>query len=200
MELEGPPTGISQPKTPLVRSRPFRRFGNPPVREEYIRPNIAPFSLQPFFSFSSRSHSMASNTSQNQSVSVLEDGIVRPGIYMIVNTQSNTFVDILDTKELCCRPEYAIPGKGRVRRIPHPSHVLMVDHQSSLVGNSPSPRRALFHPQGTVPNSHTASAIVGLLTTTDRRSQKAAGPKSSAPWSMVSKASSGLVPPRGLGD
>ena len=84
---------------------------------------------RPFFPpslFCYHSHPMASNTSQNQSV--LEDGRVRPGIYMIVNIHSHTFADILDTKELCCRPEPAIAGKGRVCRISHPPHVLIVGH------------------------------------------------------------------------
>ena len=57
---------------------------------------------------------MASNTSENHPVSAFEGGKIKPGIYMLQNAVGKTFADILDTKEMCCRPAAAIPGKGLV--------------------------------------------------------------------------------------
>ena len=54
-------------------------------------------------------------TSTNDSVSVFEDGKLRPGIYKIMNIVSQTYVDIREhTKELCGRPVTVLEGKGLV--------------------------------------------------------------------------------------
>jgi hypothetical protein len=51
----------------------------------------------------------------NNSMSIFEDGRLRPGIYKIMNIVSQTYVDIREhTKELCGRPATLLEGKGLV--------------------------------------------------------------------------------------
>jgi hypothetical protein len=46
---------------------------------------------------------------------VFEDGRVRPGIYKIMNSVGQTYVDIREhNRELCCRPTTVLEGKGLV--------------------------------------------------------------------------------------
>ena len=58
---------------------------------------------------------MASHTSENQSGSLFKNGGVEYGVYRLQNAAGETFVDINQNRELCCRPEDALPeGGGRV--------------------------------------------------------------------------------------
>jgi hypothetical protein len=55
------------------------------------------------------------STSKNDSVSIFEDGKLRPGIYKIQNIVGQTYVDIREhNKELCGRPATVLEGKGLV--------------------------------------------------------------------------------------
>jgi hypothetical protein len=62
-----------------------------------------------------RSHTMTTNSTSN-SVSILNDGRIKPGIYKIQNIFSQTYLEIWEhSKELCCRPAAALEdGKGLV--------------------------------------------------------------------------------------
>ena len=49
-------------------------------------------------------------------MSIFEGGKLKPGIYKIQNIVGQTYVDIREhNKELCCRPDYVLGGKGQVR-------------------------------------------------------------------------------------
>lgn len=58
-------------------------------------------------------------TSTNDSVSIFEDGKLRPGTYKVQNVCSQTYVDIREhSKELCGRPDTVLKGKGLVGACP----------------------------------------------------------------------------------
>ena len=58
-------------------------------------------------------------TSADESVSIFQDGKLRPGIYKIQNVAGQTYVDIHDrTHELCCRPATILEEKGLVSSSP----------------------------------------------------------------------------------
>jgi len=51
--------------------------------------------------------------SASDSASIFKDYKLKPGVYMIQDIVSKTYVDIQErTKELCCRPATALEGKG----------------------------------------------------------------------------------------
>ena len=54
--------------------------------------------------------------STNRTSSIFENGRVRPGIYMIENLASETYLDIhRQSKQLCCRPAQDLEeGRGIV--------------------------------------------------------------------------------------
>ena len=60
------------------------------------------------------SHTMTL-ASMNDSVSIFKDGKLKPGIYMIQNVVSQTYVDMQEhSREVCCRPDTRLEGKGLV--------------------------------------------------------------------------------------
>ena len=65
------------------------------------------------------SHTMTTNPMSN-SVSILNDGRIKPGIYKIQNVVGQTYLEIReDSKELCCKPAAASEdGKGLVSPSP----------------------------------------------------------------------------------
>ena len=51
----------------------------------------------------------------DDSVSAFKDGKFKPGIYMIQNIVSQTYVDMREhSRELCCRPDTLLEGTGLV--------------------------------------------------------------------------------------
>jgi len=69
------------------------------------------------------------STSTNDSVSILRDGKLKPGIYKIRNVTGQTYIDIRDdNKELCCRPATLLEGKGLVCLCPRLAYKIVVSH------------------------------------------------------------------------
>ena len=90
-------------------------------------------------------------TSTDDSVSILKDGKLKPGVYKIQNIVGQTYVDIREhARELCCRPATVLEGKGLVGLLPRLSPIAVV--MITSVGNSPFWSR-LYDPQGAVLNS-----------------------------------------------
>ena len=60
---------------------------------------------------------MTMNSKTSDSLSIFEDGKLKPGIYKIQNLYGQTYVDIHEhSREVCCRPATAfIEGRGLVR-------------------------------------------------------------------------------------
>ena len=61
---------------------------------------------------------MTSN-STSDSISIFQDGKLKPGIYKIQNLHTQTFMDIQeDTRDVCCRPATLLgEGRGLVRPV-----------------------------------------------------------------------------------
>ena len=59
---------------------------------------------------------MTLNKTSN-SLSIFEDGKVKPGVYKIQNLYAQTYIDIHEhSREVCCRPPQGLEqGKGLVR-------------------------------------------------------------------------------------
>ena len=65
-------------------------------------------------------------TSTGHSLSISEDGKLKPGIYKIQNIQTETYVDIeVHLREVCCRPTKDL-GEGRGLVSYYPSFVVHV--------------------------------------------------------------------------
>jgi len=66
--------------------------------------------------------------STNNSASIFENGMLKPGIYKIQNLHSETYLDIIrHTKELCCRPARDLEDGGGLVRLPLPSAICVSD-------------------------------------------------------------------------
>jgi len=96
----------------------INRFPDHGPTASTARENCGP----PPCSRSSCSHTMTL-TSANDFASIFKDGKLKPGIYMIQNVVSQTYVDMREhSRELCCRPDTRLEGKGLVGSCPHLTH------------------------------------------------------------------------------
>lgn len=64
---------------------------------------------------------------KNESISIFQDGKLKPGIYKIQNIVGQTYVDIQEhTRELCGRPATALEGKGLVGFCPRLARIFVI--------------------------------------------------------------------------
>ena len=64
---------------------------------------------------------------KTESISIFQDGKLKPGIYKIQNIVGQTYVDTREhTRELCGRPAAALEGKGLVGFCPRLAHIVMI--------------------------------------------------------------------------
>ena len=101
--------------------------------------------LSPTFHCSS-SHTMVL-TSTDDSVSILKDGKLKPGVYKIQNIVGQTYVDIREhSRELCGRPATVLEGKGLVGSCPYLALTIL---SLPSVGN-PAFGSRVYHTQSSV--------------------------------------------------